>query len=101
MVGFYLHSCPWIDFSMHEHLLAWIHSLEWVWLARDIMITTSGTMLNESLISPQEHSLYDPTHCHAFQYDITSPSSELLPFPPATIDIVILIFVLSAIQPEK
>ncbi|XP_064385090.1 tRNA N(3)-methylcytidine methyltransferase METTL2-like isoform X2 [Halichondria panicea] len=48
----------------------------------------------------KSHDLYDTARCHAFQYDIGSHDKPL-PFPPQSIDLVILIFVLSALQPEK
>lgn len=47
----------------------------------------------------QEHSLYDPQRCLAFQCDITSVSP--LPIEDGTLDLVVLIFVLSAIEPDQ
>lgn len=44
------------------------------------------------------HSAYDPLRCHAFQFDVTSADS--LPIKESSLDLVILIFVLSAIHPQ-
>ncbi|XP_052095452.1 tRNA N(3)-methylcytidine methyltransferase METTL6-like [Mytilus californianus] len=48
----------------------------------------------------KENSLYNPDRCHAFQCDITCDdlSKEI---PPDTVDAVSMIFVLSAIHPDK
>ena len=43
---------------------------------------------------------YDPTKCHAFVCDISSENSHF-PFPENSLDIILVIFVLSAITPEK
>eukprot|EP00731_Ephydatia_muelleri_P007969 Em0004g307a len=48
----------------------------------------------------KEHELYDAKRCHAFQCDITD-SSHQLPVPPGSVDVIILIFVLSALHPSK
>ena len=48
----------------------------------------------------QEQADYDPSRCHVFVCDITDPESEL-PFPKQSLDIIVLIFVLSAICPER
>lgn len=45
------------------------------------------------------HSLYDTKRCHAFVCDISEASAKF-PFPEASVDCVVLIFVLSALQPE-
>jgi SAM-dependent methyltransferase len=47
----------------------------------------------------QENSLYSEGRCHAFQCDITAPSPT--PFPPSSLDVITLIFVLSALHPTK
>jgi len=62
------------------------------------MFQDSG-VVNVNEPSPQDHPLCDPARCLPFQCDITS--DDPLPFPPASIDLIILIFVLSAIQPSK
>ncbi|XP_035688398.1 tRNA N(3)-methylcytidine methyltransferase METTL2-like isoform X1 [Branchiostoma floridae] len=43
---------------------------------------------------------YNTRRCHAFVHDLTDTTSSL-PFPPASLDIIIMIFVLSAIHPDK
>lgn len=48
----------------------------------------------------KSHEDYNPARCHAFVCDVTV-SSWNPPFPESSIDIAILIFVLSAITPEK
>ncbi|XP_067007424.1 tRNA N(3)-methylcytidine methyltransferase METTL2 isoform X2 [Anabrus simplex] len=48
----------------------------------------------------KENPDYDSKRCHAFVYDITSDSVKP-PFQPATVDIAVLIFVLSAVDPQK
>lgn len=45
----------------------------------------------------RHHEQYTPRRCHAFTADITA--SPVL--PPQSLDVVILIFVLSAVHPEK
>ena len=47
----------------------------------------------------QIHPLYDPTHCSAFVHDISSDDD--LPIDPNSIDFVCMIFVLSAIPPQR
>jgi ubiquinone/menaquinone biosynthesis C-methylase UbiE len=48
----------------------------------------------------QEHKDYEQLRCHAFVCDISDPESQL-PFPDEVLDIVVCIFVLSAIHPDK
>lgn len=43
---------------------------------------------------------YDPKKCHAFVCDIAAESVEF-PFPEDSLDVILIIFVLSAITPEK
>ncbi len=43
---------------------------------------------------------YDSAKCHAFVCDISAENSEF-PFPENSLDIILVIFVLSAISPEK
>ncbi|CAD7076661.1 unnamed protein product [Hermetia illucens] len=49
----------------------------------------------------RNHELYDPTRVKAFQCDITDGESLLQNIPAGSVDIVTMIFVLSAIHPEK
>lgn len=48
----------------------------------------------------QEHPDYNTDRCHAFVCDITD-KEFVFPFPDESLDIIILIFVLSAIHPDK
>ncbi|XP_071803190.1 tRNA N(3)-cytidine methyltransferase METTL2-like isoform X2 [Asterias amurensis] len=48
----------------------------------------------------KQHPDFNPQRCHAFVYDVTD-SDAALPFPEGSLDTIILIFVLSAIHPEK
>ncbi|KAA0184561.1 Methyltransferase protein 2 [Fasciolopsis buskii] len=43
---------------------------------------------------------YDPFRCHAFTFDITK-TDTVLPFTTGSIDIIVMIFVLSAISPDE
>ena len=56
--------------------------------------------IHVSEILMQENSLYDEGRCHAFQCDITAPG-HAPPFPHSSLHLIVLIFVLSAIQPPK
>ncbi|XP_065896744.1 tRNA N(3)-methylcytidine methyltransferase METTL2-like isoform X3 [Dysidea avara] len=47
----------------------------------------------------KDNKMYDPSKCHVFLCDITDTPMPLP--PPNSVDIVILIFVLSAISPHK
>lgn len=49
----------------------------------------------------RNHELYDPTRVKAFQCDITDGESLLQNIPAGSVDIVTMIFVLSAIHPDK
>ena len=48
----------------------------------------------------RENVDYDQNRCHAFVCDIADENSAI-PFPDGSLDIIILIFVLSAIHPDK
>jgi len=48
----------------------------------------------------QEHSDYDASRCHVFVGDVCNEQCEM-PFPDSALDIIICIFVLSGIQPDK
>ncbi|XP_056306573.1 tRNA N(3)-methylcytidine methyltransferase METTL2 [Danio aesculapii] len=43
---------------------------------------------------------YDPSRCHAFVHDMSNESGEY-PMPDHSLDVIVLIFVLSALHPEK
>lgn len=48
----------------------------------------------------QDHAEFDPKRCNVFVLDATAPAWEV-PFEKEAIDIIVLIFVLSAINPSK
>lgn len=48
----------------------------------------------------KNHSSYDENRCHAFVWDITSNSDDI-PFLKSSLDVITIIFVLSANNPEK
>ncbi|XP_064476667.1 tRNA N(3)-methylcytidine methyltransferase METTL2-like [Ornithodoros turicata] len=48
----------------------------------------------------KEHKEYDPQRCLAFVCDVTRENWDA-PFPNESLDIIILIFVLSAVSPDK
>ncbi|XP_060569124.1 tRNA N(3)-methylcytidine methyltransferase METTL2-like [Ruditapes philippinarum] len=48
----------------------------------------------------KENKDYDKRRCHAFVCDISDPSAPV-PFPEGSLDIIIMIFILSANNPDK
>lgn len=52
------------------------------------------------LVIIQEHPDYDPAVCHAFVHDICDDVS-MFPFPHESLDVIIVVFVLSSIHPER
>merc|ERR1712059_123389 len=67
-----------------------------------------GLMVYCCDLSPQavqlvkDHPEYNKGRCQAMVCDVTNPEDwESAPFPPSSLDVVTLIFVLSAISPEK
>ena len=48
----------------------------------------------------KNNSNYDVEKCHAFVSDISS-TEDNFPFPESSLDIILLIFVMSALKPEK
>lgn len=50
----------------------------------------------------REHEEFDAKRCHVFVLDATNEQwSDCIPFAENSMDIIVLIFVLSAIKPEK
>ena len=47
----------------------------------------------------QAHALYNPSRCCAFVADISTPSLDQLPLQKHTLDVITMIFVLSALNP--
>uniref|UniRef100_A0A8B9J8R2 tRNA N(3)-cytidine methyltransferase n=2 Tax=Astyanax mexicanus TaxID=7994 RepID=A0A8B9J8R2_ASTMX len=43
---------------------------------------------------------YDPSRCHAFVHDLSDVTAEY-PMPEGSLDVIVLIFVLSALHPDK
>ncbi|XP_072549656.1 tRNA N(3)-cytidine methyltransferase METTL2 [Salminus brasiliensis] len=43
---------------------------------------------------------YDPSRCHAFVHDLSDVTAEY-PMPEQSLDVIVLIFVLSALHPDK
>ncbi|KAG7464015.1 hypothetical protein MATL_G00182720 [Megalops atlanticus] len=66
----------------------------------------SGTFLYCCDFSPRAvqlvkaHPAYDPSLCHTFVQDVCEEAS-LFPFPPGSLNVILLIFVLSSIHPER
>lgn len=48
----------------------------------------------------QSNPEYDPSRCHAFVHDMSDASAEY-PIPDHSLDVIVLIFVLSALHPQK
>jgi len=48
----------------------------------------------------KEHPDHDKQRCHAFVLDITKEDPDV-PFTPESLDVIIMIFVLSAVHPDK
>ncbi|MCJ8732611.1 hypothetical protein PDJAM_G00213250 [Pangasius djambal] len=48
----------------------------------------------------KEHPDYDPAVCHAFVHDICDDVS-MFPFPQESLDVIVVVFVLSSIHPER
>ena len=56
---------------------------------------------NEAVSIVKTHAKYSEDRVCAFQWDITKNSPDTIPFPEGSLNIVILIFVLSAVHPDK
>lgn len=48
----------------------------------------------------QSNPNYDESVCHAFVHDICDDTASL-PFPPRSLDVILAVFVLSAIHPSR
>lgn len=63
----------------------------------------SGTRLDEELMSPsccQTNPEYNLGRCFAFVHDLSDVDANY-PIPNGTLDVIVLIFVLSALHPTK
>ncbi|XP_032879909.1 LOW QUALITY PROTEIN: mRNA N(3)-methylcytidine methyltransferase METTL8 [Amblyraja radiata] len=47
------------------------------------------------------HPLYNASQCHAFVHDMCDEATSTYPFPDGSIDVILLVFVLSSIHPER
>lgn len=52
------------------------------------------------LSCPQTNADYDPGRCFAFVHDMSALDADY-PIPDGTLDVIVLIFVLSALHPDK
>lgn len=48
----------------------------------------------------QDHPDYDNSVCHAFVHDLCEEMASF-PFPPQSLDVILAVFVLSSIHPER
>ncbi|KAJ6660731.1 hypothetical protein lerEdw1_017357, partial [Lerista edwardsae] len=48
----------------------------------------------------KSHSSFDPSRCFAFVHDVCDDASSY-PFPDESLDVILLVFVLSSIQPDR
>lgn len=63
---------------------------------------TSGGLLTPAFAPPpwQSHASYSEAHCCAFLHDVCDDGLAY-PFPDGTLDVVLLVFVLSSIHPDR
>ncbi|XP_069791694.1 tRNA N(3)-methylcytidine methyltransferase METTL8, mitochondrial isoform X2 [Narcine bancroftii] len=47
------------------------------------------------------HPLYNASQCYAFVHDLCDEANSTYPFPEGCIDVILLVFVLSSIHPER
>lgn len=62
-----------------------------------------GFGLTDKLTLPSRHQTnpdYDPGRCYSFVHDLSDVEADY-PFPDGTLDVIVLIFVLSALHPDK
>lgn len=77
------------------HVILTIHIVQLI-----LRSGSAANALNFSLSQIQNNAEYDTSRCFAFVHDLCNDQSPF-PMPEESLDIVILIFVLSAILPEK
>lgn len=63
---------------------------------------TSGGLLTPAFAPPpwQSHASYSEAHCCAFLHDVCDDGLAY-PFPDGILDVVLLVFVLSSIHPDR
>ncbi|XP_048454766.1 mRNA N(3)-methylcytidine methyltransferase METTL8 [Rhincodon typus] len=49
----------------------------------------------------KSHPSYDPSRCYAFVHDLCNEAGATYPFPDGSIDVILLVFVLSSIHPKR
>ncbi|XP_067891452.1 mRNA N(3)-methylcytidine methyltransferase METTL8 isoform X2 [Heterodontus francisci] len=49
----------------------------------------------------KSHPLYNASQCYAFVHDLCNEAGATYPFPDESIDVILLVFVLSSIHPER
>lgn len=52
------------------------------------------------LVTLKEHADYDPAVCHAFVHDVCDDVA-MFPFPHESLDVIVVVFVLSSIHPDR
>lgn len=64
--------------------------------------TVNHTVLNIAyfIFLMKDHPDYDDSVCHAFVHDICEEMASF-PFPPQSLDVILAVFVLSSIHPER
>ena len=48
----------------------------------------------------QDHPDYNDSVCHAFVHDVCEENTSV-PFPPCSLDVILTVFVLSSIHPNR
>lgn len=71
-------------------------------LSNDFQLPIKGFRWDKSLQCPlRDHPEYPRGRCHSWVCDVTTDTWDECPFPPDSLDIVTMIFVLSAVSPAK